>query len=334
MAEIGWKTLQFMRRLTKGCLTILSVAFRKPVSHCHIMSYHSVVSQCTVTISSSNLTLTTLGMLMVVPKSFHKSVATASSHAILKTSHQGSWHRGGDPHGMRSCHPMPCLRCEMSEFDRLWSVLAVLGWRLARNVAYISAVCCLSSICLSCDRLQYCLWNSYARPLCFFCTCLEEQSQVSTGKFLLTNSLCSTPRTRCNTNMQVPLSSPHLHLSALLLWQKRHSIAKDSLLQKAISVCGEMVRVRAKFRYTSASGKASKIASAIPCARPSYTPYFWRQVDISPHEILYFRHFRLHETQPFDSGSRAQGGGVGWNNFRWTWNHVSYYDTLCTHARC
>lgn len=151
----------------------------------------------------------------------------------------------------------------------------------------------------------------YARPLCFFCTCLEEQSQVSTGKFLLTNSLCSTHKTRCNTNMQVPLSSPHLHLSALLPLQKRQSIPKDSLLQKAISVCGEMVRVRAKFRYTSASGKASKIASAIPCARPSYTPYFWRQVDISPHEILYFRHFRLHKTQLFDSGSRAQG--VGWD---------------------
>ena len=69
--------------------------------------------------------------------------------------------------------------------------------------------------------------------------------------------------------------------------------------------------MRAKFRYTSASGKASKIASAIPCARPSYTPYFWRQVDFSPHEILYFRYFRLRETQLFDSGSRAQG--VGWD---------------------
>lgn len=120
------------------------------------LSYHSVASQCTVTISSSNITLTTLGMLKVVPKSFHKSVATASSHAILKTSHQGSWHRGVDRHGMRSCHPMPWLRGEMS----------VLGWRLARNGAYISAACCLSSICLSCDLLQYCLWNSCTQDLC------------------------------------------------------------------------------------------------------------------------------------------------------------------------
>ena len=58
--------------------------------------------------------------------------------------------------------------------------------------------------------------------------------QVSTGKFLLTDSVFWTDRTRCNKEMQVPLSLPHLHPNALLLLHKRLSIR----LQKAISVCG------------------------------------------------------------------------------------------------
>ena len=36
-----------------------------------------------------------------------------------------------------------------------------------------------------------------------------------------------------------------------------------------------------------------------------------RRIDISPHEILHFRHFRLHETHFFVSRTCAQGVVVG-----------------------
>lgn len=300
------------------------------------LSYHSVASQCTVTISSSNITLTTLGMLMVVPKSFHKSVATASSHAILKTSHQGSWHRGVDRHGMRSCHPMPWLRGEMSEFDRLWSVLAVLGWRLARNVAYISAVCCLSSICLSCDRLQYCIVLSL-KFLCKTFVLLLHLSwrtvsslnwQISSDKLTLFNSQNMLQHRHASALEFAPIASECIAaLAETTFYCKGQSIAKGYQCLWGDGQGAGQVSIHISIWKSIKNCFSNSLCTAIV-----HTLFLEAGWFLTPWNSLLSVFSPAGNTIIRFWESRA-GGGVGWNNFCWTWNHVWYYDTLCTHAR-
>ncbi len=255
----------------------------------------------------------TLGMLTVVPKTFHKSVVTASGHAILKTSHQCSLHRGVDRHGKRSCHSMPWFLGEIShsEFDRLWSILVGVGYGWME----VGSECCLYWRCVLLEFHLFFMRQATVLHLKFLCKTfvllLHLFWRTCVGKSQLANFYWQTQffgltehdaTKKCKCPWVCPICI-RMHCCSCT------NVFRFDCKRLSVSV-GEMVRVRAKFRYTSASGKASKIASAIPCARPSYTPYFWRRVGISPHEILHFWHFRLHETQLFDSG-RCRGWGPG-----------------------
>lgn len=105
------------------------------------LSYHSVASQCTVTISSSNITFVdhighAHGSSEVFPQIRCDCLEPCDSEdkpsRLMTPRRRSAWHAKLPPYAMiawRNVWVWPPLTC-----------LAMVGWRLARNVAYISAV--------------------------------------------------------------------------------------------------------------------------------------------------------------------------------------------------
>ena len=336
LIEIGWKTLQFMRRLTKGCLTILSLAFRKPVSP---LSYHSVASQCssTVTISSSNITLTTFGHAhgssKVFPQIRCDCLEPCDSEdkpsRLMTPRRRSAWHAKLPPYAMIAWRNVwvwpPLIR-----FGSAWME--------------VGSECCLH---LRCVLLEFHL--SFMRPATVLSLKLLMQDLCASSAPVLKNSLESQlanffwqthfvrlPEHAATQTCKCPWVRPNG------IWVHCCSCRNDILLQRTV-YCKRLSVSVGRWSGCGPSFDTHQHLETHQKLLQQFLVHGHRTHLISggrlishPHEILYFRHFRLHETQLFDSGSRAQG--VGWDEIIFvgleTWNHVWYYDTLCTHARC